>query len=108
MTRGAANRDAVAASLRTRHNRLPKAIRTRTRRVWYSLLPIAQCSIAAGVAWYIAFDLVGHTRPFFAPIAAVLSVGLSLGQRWRRAVEMVGGVTVGIGVGDLIISVIGT
>jgi uncharacterized membrane protein YgaE (UPF0421/DUF939 family) len=105
---GAASRDAVAASLRTRHNRLPPAIRTRTRRVWYSLLPIAQCSIAAGVAWFIAFDLVGHSRPFFAPIAAVLSLGLSLGQRWRRAVEMVGGVTVGIGVGDLIISVIGT
>lgn len=51
---------------------------------------------------------VGHERPFFAPIAAVVSLGLSLGSRLRRSVELVCGVTVGIGVGDLIISTIGS
>ncbi|MCP2176598.1 FUSC family protein [Williamsia maris] len=96
------------ASLRRRHNQLPPAVRTRTRRVWLSLLPIAQCSLAAGAAWAIATHLFGHPTPFFAPIAAVISLGLSLGQRWRRAVEMVGGVTVGIGVGDLLVRWIGS
>ena len=42
---------------------------------------IGQCAIAAGVAWFIAHDVVGHTTPFFAPIAAVLCLGTSYGQR---------------------------
>ncbi len=46
--------------------------------------------------------------PFFAPIAAVVSLGLSLGARLRRSFELVAGVTVGIGIGDLIISGIGS
>ena len=33
---------------------------------------VGQCAIAAGVAWFVAADLLGHTTPFFAPIAAVL------------------------------------
>lgn len=56
----------------------------------------------------MAQDLVGHPRPFFAPIAAVVSLGLSLGARMRRSVELVCGVTVGIGIGDLIVSLIGS
>ena len=38
----------------------------------------------------------------------MVSLGLSLGARMRRSVELVCGVTVGIGVGDLIISFIGS
>lgn len=67
-----------------------------------------QCALAAGIAWWVAKDLIGHETPFFAPIAAVVSLGLSLGARLRRSVELVCGVTVGIGVGDLIVSLIGT
>ncbi|MCC8926479.1 aromatic acid exporter family protein [Rhodococcus sp. BGS-1C] len=77
-------------------------------RLQLSLLPIIQCALAAGVAWFVATDLVGHERPFFAPIAAVVSLGVSLGARTRRSAELVAGVTVGIGVGDLIISAIGS
>ena len=73
-----------------------------------SALPIVQCALAAGLAWWVAKDLVGHSQPFFAPIAAVVSLGLSLGARMRRSVELVCGVTVGIGVGDLIVSLIGS
>lgn len=71
-------------------------------------MPILQCSIAAGLAWWFALDVLGHQQPFFAPIAAVISLGLSLGRRWRRAVELVGGVTIGILVGDLLITQIGS
>ncbi|AYA27607.1 aromatic acid exporter family protein [Rhodococcus rhodochrous] len=73
-----------------------------------SALPIVQCALAAGLAWWVAKDLVGHQQPFFAPIAAVVSLGLGLGARLRRSVELVCGVTVGIGVGDLLVSLIGS
>nr|WP_255450495.1 FUSC family protein [Skermania sp. ID1734] len=83
-------------------------LRTSLRRVERSAAPILQCSLAAGLAWWIAHDLANHPRPFFAPIAAVVSLGVSLGARLRRSVELVVGVAVGIGVGDLFISAVGT
>ena len=78
------------------------------RRLRITALPIVQCSVAAGIAWWVALDLLDHPRPFFAPIAAVVSLGVSMGARLRRSVELVAGVTVGIGVGDLLINFIGT
>lgn len=78
------------------------------RRLKTSALPILQCAVAAGLAWWVATSVIGHQAPFFAPIAAVVSLGLSLGARLRRSFELVAGVTVGIGVGDMIISGIGS
>ena len=78
------------------------------RRLMRTGVPIAQCAIAAGLAWALAKNVIGHPQPFFAPIAAVISLGVSLGQRMRRAAELVVGVSIGIGVGDVLISVIGT
>jgi len=68
---------------------------------------IAQCALAAGVAWFVAADLVGHPTPFFAPIAAVLSLGTSYGQRLRRVAEVTVGVAVGVLVGDLLVLQLG-
>lgn len=73
-----------------------------------SALPIVQCGLAAGGAWLVAFNLIGHERPFFAPIAAVISLGVSLANRLQRAVELIVGVSLGVLVGDLLISVIGS
>ncbi|RMI29380.1 aromatic acid exporter family protein [Nocardia stercoris] len=73
-----------------------------------SALPILQCALAAGLAWFVAHDLLGHQRPFFAPTAAVISIGVSLGARLRRSVELVVGVAVGIGIGEVFISWVGT
>lgn len=78
------------------------------RRLRSSALPIVQCGLAAGAAWLVAHDLLGHERPFFAPIAAVISLGVSLGGRLRRAVDLVVGVSLGVLVGDLLISRIGS
>jgi uncharacterized membrane protein YgaE (UPF0421/DUF939 family) len=78
------------------------------RRLRLSALPIAQCALAAGLAWYVAHDLVGHPRPFFAPTAAVTSVGVAFGSRLRRSAELVVGVGVGIFVGELFISAVGS
>ena len=69
---------------------------------------VGQCAVAAGVAWFVAADIFGHDRPFFAPIAAVVSLGTSYGQRLRRVGEVTLGVAVGVFLGDLITSVLGT
>ncbi|RPA56912.1 aromatic acid exporter family protein [Gordonia oryzae] len=93
---------------RRRYEALPRLLRVRIRRLWLSAVPIAQCSIAAGLSWWFALEVLGHQQPFFAPIAAVISLGLSLGRRWRRSAELVAGVTIGILVGDLLIVEIGS
>ncbi|MFD4369871.1 aromatic acid exporter family protein [Rhodococcus sp. NPDC058521] len=77
------------------------------QRLRVSALPIVQCAAGAGLAWWVATVVVGHSAPFFAPIAAVVSLGLSLGARMRRSVELVAGVVIGVGIGDLLVSVIG-
>ncbi|WP_051770117.1 FUSC family protein [Lentzea albidocapillata] len=71
-------------------------------------LPIVQCALSAGLAWMVATLVIGHAHPFFAPIAAVVCLGVSLGQRLRRVGELVVGVSVGVGVGDALISWIGS
>lgn len=80
----------------------------RLRRLRGGLLLAAQAGVAAGLSWLIAHDLIGRPRPFFAPIAAVIVLNVSVGQRLRRAIEFVVGVALGILVGDLLIYFIGT
>ena len=69
---------------------------------------ILQSAFAAGLAWLVATAVIGHETPFFAPIAALITLGGGLGQRLPRAIELVIGVAVGVLVGDVLISVIGT
>ncbi|MFC0533577.1 FUSC family protein [Phytohabitans kaempferiae] len=83
-------------------------LRDRLRRVRMNVLLALQTGIAAGLAWLIAHELIGHSAPFFAPIAAVITLAVSVGQRLRRAFELVFGVAIGIAVGDLLIYLIGT
>jgi len=69
---------------------------------------IAQCAVAAGVAWWLAADVLGHQTPFFAPVAAVVSLGTSYGQRLRRVAEVTVGVAVGVFGADLLVQLLGT
>ncbi|HEX6235461.1 MAG TPA: FUSC family protein [Jiangellaceae bacterium] len=86
-----------------------EGVRDRLRRVRRTAVPIAQGAVAAALAWWIATSPpIEHERPFFAPIAALISVGVGLGQRLRRVIELVVGVALGVLVGDLLIGVIGT
>ncbi len=73
-----------------------------------SVWSVAQSAAAASLAYFLARVLLGHESPFFAPIAAVISLSVTLGSRPRRAVEMVFGVAVGLMVADLLVLVIGT
>src|SRR4051812_735405 len=83
-------------------------LQERRERLVETARPILHTSVAAAVAWFVARDLVGHDAPFFAPTAAVITLGLTVGQRRRRAVEIGLGVAVGILVADLLVSLIGT
>lgn len=67
-----------------------------------------QAGAGAGIAWYLAHDVIGRQTPFFAPISAVITLASSVGQRARRTAELVLGVAIGIGVGDAIIELIGS
>ncbi len=84
------------------------SVQHRLRRLHTNAWHIAQCAVAAGVAWFIAADLLGHPRPFFAPVAAVLCLGTSYGQRLRRVVEVTLGVAIGVFVADLFVLLFGS
>jgi hypothetical protein len=92
----------VSFSGRVRH-RLRSGI-YRLRSVWWQ---IVQTAVAAIVAWFLAVLILGHERPAFAPIAAVISLGLAVGERSKRVVELTLGVALGVAIGDLLVSVIG-
>ena len=83
------------------------SMRTRVDRLSLSWRSILQAGVAAGVAWVIATEVFGHDQPFFAPVSAIITLGLTMSQRGRRAVEVALGVAVGIAVGDLLVLVIG-
>lgn len=68
---------------------------------------IAQTAGAAAISWELALQLPNHGRPFFAPIAAAISLNATLGRRGRQAIEMVTGVALGILVGAALIAVAG-
>ncbi len=76
----------------------------RVRNAWRAIL---QTAVAGGVAWSLARVIVGTPAPFFAPAAAVISLGLARGQPRRRAVELAIGVAIGIGIADLVRRLIG-
>ena len=83
-------------------------IRTRRERILTTARPILQTSVAASLAWLFATEVIGHPTPFFAPISAVITLGLTIGERRRRAIELAIGVSVGIAIADLLVSWIGT
>jgi uncharacterized membrane protein YgaE (UPF0421/DUF939 family) len=69
------------------------------RRLRASLWPCVQAAVAAGIAWLLTHNVMGHPEPFFAPIAAAISLSANNIRRGRRILQMVGGVMIGIGVG---------
>ncbi len=84
------------------------SMRARRARLRAKRWQIAQCAVAAGLAWLIASDVLGHPTPFFAPVAAVVALGTSYGQRLRRVAEVTVGVAVGVFLADLLVAGLGT
>jgi len=84
------------------------SMRARVARLRSKSWHVGQCAVAAGVAWWLAHDVIGHPRPFFAPIVAVICLGTSYGQRLRRVAEVTIGVAIGVFLADLLLLLIGT
>lgn len=83
------------------------APRSGAARLRDALWPIAQTALAAGLAWLIASEVLGHPRPFFAPVIAVIALGVMRGQRARRAIELLVGVALGVGLADVLLQLTG-
>jgi uncharacterized membrane protein YgaE (UPF0421/DUF939 family) len=83
-------------------------LRARLLRLRQRSLFILQCGAGASVAWWVAKDLLHHPQPFFAPVTAVVSLGLSYGQRVRRVADVMIGVAIGVFIGDLFVHYFGS
>jgi uncharacterized membrane protein YgaE (UPF0421/DUF939 family) len=94
--------------LDTAAQRSRTALRTRLERVRVAWRAVVQAGLAAAGALAIAQNVLGHQQAFFAPVAAIITLGLTVAQRGRRAFEVAIGVAVGVAVGDLLIGAIGT
>lgn len=86
--------------------------RSRLRQGWArvrrALVPVLLASLAAGIAWAIAHNGLGHANPFFAPVSAWVALGFSADRQPRRVAELAIGVALGVLLGDLLVHVIGT
>ena len=107
--------DAIERRFGTRDELLEQAaevsragLRTRQERIVGGARPILHSAVSASLAWLVATEVVGHEQPFFAPISAVITLGLTVGQRRRRAIELAIGVAVGIAIADALVAAIGS
>ncbi|MBG9263981.1 FUSC family protein [Corynebacterium diphtheriae] len=69
---------------------------------------VIQAGLAAGLSYYVALHLFHHAEPFFAPMATVIVLSTTGGERFRRAFELVLGVSIGVGLGDVLIAFVGS
>ena len=95
----------MSTSLLTRAAGGSLASLQRLKGMWFTLL---QTSVASGLAWYFAHDVLAHPQPFFAPIAAAVCLSISNVLRAQRAVQMMFGVTLGIGLGTVVVAALGS
>src|SRR5918912_547330 len=71
----------------------PRSVAERLRANWRWF---AQAALATAPSWALAKLLFEHPRPIFAPVAGLIAVSTTLGQRRRYAVEMVLGIALGM------------
>ena len=88
-------------SMRPLTRRLADAGSQAVRRAAADVWPLLQGTAAATAAWVIAKYLLDHEQPFFAPIAALIALNTSVGERGLNAVRLLQGVILGIVIGEL-------
>ena len=74
------------------------------QRVVADAWPLLQGTAAATAAWVLAKYVFDHPQPFFAPIAALIALNTSLGERGLNALRLLQGVVLGIVVGEVILA----
>src|ERR671933_1897098 len=83
----------------------PRSVAERMRANWRWF---AQAALASARSWALAKLVFDHPRPIFAPVAGLIAVSTTLGQRRRYAAEMVLGIALGIGIADALFTLIGS
>jgi hypothetical protein len=87
--------------------RVKQAVSDSWTRVLAGAWSAGQCGLAAAGAWAFSTQVLGHNRPFFAAVAAVVTLGVSGGGRLRRTADLAAGVALGVAVGDIWVSLFG-
>jgi fusaric acid resistance family protein len=77
------------------------------RRVADDIWPLLEGTAAATSAWVIARYVLDRPEPFFAPIAALVALNASLGERGLNALRLLQGVFVGIVIGEVTLATLG-
>lgn len=76
-------------------------------RVRSSLPKIIQATICAVGAYWFAEVLLGHQGPLFAATSALIALGFGSDTHLRRTLEVAIGCTLGIAVGDILLTLFG-
>jgi uncharacterized membrane protein YgaE (UPF0421/DUF939 family) len=77
------------------------------RRLRTTLWPILETAGGAVAAWYLARLALGDRETGFAAIAAIICLGATLGEQRQRALELMGGVVLGVLIADLFVRWLG-
>ena len=93
--------------LRRLRLRRPESFVERLRRVRKRWRLLVRLGVATSVAYLVATEVFGHQQAFFAPVAATIVIVAGAGVRGRTLVELVLGVAIGVGVGELLILTVG-
>lgn len=72
-----------------------------------ALIPAATSAIAAVSAYAFASIIFGHSEPYFAATAAIITLGFGRDPQIRKALEIAIGVTLGILIGDTLQALLG-
>ena len=104
-TAGATGGQTASGALR---DRVAEAGRAGHRRLRTYLIVALQAGVAAALAWLVAREVLGNHGTDLRAGRGRRRDRRSLGNRAPRAVELVAGVVLGIGAGDLLISLFGT
>lgn len=96
--------DRTVAAIRTRG---PGLGRDLLRHLRTNLIVLAQAGLAAGLAWILATNVLHNRDAVFAPTIALGAVVASQAQRLVRTIQLIGGVVLGVAVGEFFILLVG-
>lgn len=98
----------VKLSTREQLRSVDRSVKSRFARVKSRFMFILQSTLGAGLAFFVAHVVFGHSQPFFAPMSVIIILGLSGSDRLKRAVDLSIGGIVGVIVGTLLVDGVGT
>lgn len=83
-------------------------VRQGSTRVRAGFWPIIQVSVAVSLSYWLSLWIFDHAYPFFAPVCVWICLGFTTDRSMRRVAELGIGVTVGVGLGEVLVRIIGT